>query len=190
MLAIGDSIMLGASNALQAAIPGVAVDAAVSRQFGEAVGLVGFYKEHNVLPNTIVIHLGTNGRATDGAIDQIMSLVGNDTVYFLTARVPRSWEAEVNDVLHRAAQRHKNLKVLEWRDYAGCHDDWFVGDGFHLQYPNGKNGYAAVHQGRYHRPSAHGLQEIVRALSGAVQPVGQLPEAEARDTPRSRAATA
>ncbi len=37
----------------------------------------------------------------------------------------------MNDTLHRALTRFANLKVLEWRDYVGCHDDWFV-DGFHL----------------------------------------------------------
>jgi len=62
----------------------------------------------------------------------MMSLAGpNRFVFFLTARVPRLWETEVNDTLHRALTRFPNLKVLEWRDYSGCHDDWFV-DGFHL----------------------------------------------------------
>ena len=41
-----------------------------------------------------------------------------------------------------AVQRWKNAHVLEWRDYSGCHDDWFVNDGFHLQ-PPGQHGYAA-----------------------------------------------
>ena len=35
----------------------------------------------------------------------------------------------------------KNAHALEWRDYAGCHDDWFVNDGFHLRTP-GQAAYA------------------------------------------------
>jgi peptidoglycan/LPS O-acetylase OafA/YrhL len=133
VLAVGDSVMQGSRGALQATIPGIAVDANKSRQFGEAVGIIGFYKQVNLLPAIVVVHLGTNGTVTDGAIDQIFTLTENRPVYFLTARVPRVWEPEVNDTLHRALARHPTMHVLEWRDYSGCHDDWFVNDGFHLR---------------------------------------------------------
>jgi hypothetical protein len=46
--------------------------------------------------------------------------------------VPRLWEADVNQKLHDGAARWKNAHVLEWRDFAGSHDDWFAGDGFHV----------------------------------------------------------
>ena len=142
VLAIGDSVMLGAKQALLNAIPGIGVDAVKSRQFGEAVHIISVYGAALAVPPVVVIHLGTNGRATDGAIDQIMTLLGPQRqVYFVTARVPRVWEAEVNDALHRAAQRFKNVHVLDWHNYAGCHDDWFVNDGFHLQ-PPGRVAYA------------------------------------------------
>ena len=141
-LAIGDSIMLGSKGKLTAAIPGMAVDAVVSRQFSQASAVLAEYKAHGVLPATIVIHLGTNGRITPALFDQIMATVGpGHTVYFLTARVPRPWESQVNATLHEGAQRWKNARVLEWHDFSGCHDDWFVHDGFHLQ-PPGQRGYA------------------------------------------------
>ena len=34
------------------------------------------------------------------------------------------------------------MRVLEWRDYAGCHDDWFVNDGFHLARRRASTAYA------------------------------------------------
>ena len=133
VLGIGDSVMQGASVALEATVPGMAIDATKSRQFGEAVGIMEQYRDAGALPATVVVHLGTNGRATEGAIDQVMEVAGPDrTVYFVTARVPRVWEGEVNENLHAGQGRHANARVLEWRDYAGCHDDWFVNDGFHL----------------------------------------------------------
>jgi peptidoglycan/LPS O-acetylase OafA/YrhL len=141
-LGIGDSVMQGATSSLESRIPGMAVDAARSRQFSQAIVVVDFYKTHNALPHDIVIHLGTNGRITDGLFDQMMSTIGaGHTVYFLTARVPRLWEAEVNMTLHSGLTRWKNARVLEWRDYAGCHDDWFVDDGFHLR-TQGQHAYA------------------------------------------------
>jgi hypothetical protein len=36
------------------------------------------------------------------------------------------------------------MRVLEWRDYAGCHDDWFR-DGFHVT-DKGQEGYGAFVQ--------------------------------------------
>jgi peptidoglycan/LPS O-acetylase OafA/YrhL len=147
VIAIGDSVMQGAANALRRHIPGIQVDATKSRQFGEAVALVGNYLAAGVLPKVVIVHLGTNGTATDGAIDQIMDLSQRGmkrTVYFLTARVPRTWESQVNDTLHRGAQRWPQMRVLEWRDYAGCHDDWFR-DGFHVT-DKGQEGYGAFVQ--------------------------------------------
>jgi peptidoglycan/LPS O-acetylase OafA/YrhL len=142
VLAIGDSVMRGSVGTLVNTIPGIVVDAVTSRQFGEAVGLIGFYNAAGLLPNVIVVHLGTNGRATDGALDQMLQLAGPKRfVFFVTARVPRVWEGEVNDTLHRAMTRFANVRVLEWRDYSGCHDDWFT-DGFHLT-DAGQQAYAS-----------------------------------------------
>jgi hypothetical protein len=92
-----------------------------------------YYRSHGLEPRAVVVHSGTNGRVTDQMFEQMMVAIGpGHEVYFLTARVPRSWESEVNKALHDGAKRFKNAHVLEWRDYAGCHDDWFVRDGYHL----------------------------------------------------------
>jgi peptidoglycan/LPS O-acetylase OafA/YrhL len=142
VLGIGDSVMQGASASLQSTIPGMAVDAARSRQFYQAVPVLQTYKSYGALPPTIVVGLGTNGRITDQLFDEIMNTIGpGHQVYFMTARVPRPWESEVNATLHNGAKRWPNAHVLEWRDYSGCHDDWFVNDGFHLRTP-GQHAYA------------------------------------------------
>jgi hypothetical protein len=143
VLAIGDSVVLGDKSRLLATVPGIAVDAKVSRQFWDAVSVVQAYQSFNALPATLVIHLGTNGRITPDLFDQLMRAIGPEhQVYFLTARVPRIWETEDNANLHAGMARWpKQVHVLEWRDYAGCHDDWFVNDGFHLRTP-GQYAYA------------------------------------------------
>jgi hypothetical protein len=133
VFAIGDSVMLGARGSLQAAVPGIAVDAKVSRQWGQAIDVLTFYRNQGLLANTVVVHLGTNGSFSPAAFDEMMRVLGNRQVYFLTARVPRLWEADVNQKLHDGVGRWKNnAHVLEWRDFAGSHDDWFAGDGFHV----------------------------------------------------------
>jgi len=143
VLGIGDSVMEGAESSLESTIPGMAVDAIKSRQFYQAIDIVRQYESLHALPATIVIHLGTNGRITNDLFDQMMQTIGpGHQVYFLTARVPRLWETEVNATLHAGARRWPNAHILEWRAFAGCHDDWFVSDGFHLRTP-GQHAYAA-----------------------------------------------
>ena len=85
MFAIGDSVMLGAKGALQQKIPGIIVDAVVSRQFAHAISVLQFYKDNGLLPPIVVVHLGTNGRFGDGEFDTMMATIGDDRqAYFLT----------------------------------------------------------------------------------------------------------
>jgi hypothetical protein len=142
VLAVGDSVLLGARSALQREIPGIQVDAVVSRQFGDAIAVLRGYADLGSLPQDVIIHLGTNGAFSDSQFDTMMSVLGRDRrVFFLTAREPRSWEGEVNTRLHTGAQRWPNARVVEWHDFANPHDDWFVSDGVHLT-DLGQQGYA------------------------------------------------
>ena len=61
--------------------------------------------------------------------------------------------------------------MLEWHDYSGCHDDWFVDDGFHLRTP-GQHAYAAfVHVGLLGQ-GADDLHEVAPCAQCAVRPTG------------------
>ncbi|MCU1427826.1 MAG: Acyltransferase family [Actinomycetia bacterium] len=133
VLAIGDSVMLGARGALQRDIPGIQVDAAVSRQFWDAISVLQQYARYGALPQTVVIHMGTNGAFSDAQFDQMMGVLGRSRrVVFVTAREPRSWEGLVNARLVAGWKRWPNSTVIDWHGYAGPHADWFVGDGIHL----------------------------------------------------------
>jgi hypothetical protein len=133
ILAIGDSVMLGANESLHAAIPGIFVDAKVSRQFWDAIVVLQAYKNAGLLPGTIIIHLGTNGAFRDDQFEQIMSVVGPDRrVFFVNAREPRPWEADVNSRLQVDVKRYPNAYIIDWHRKSAPHNDWFVQDGFHL----------------------------------------------------------
>ncbi|MDZ4826151.1 MAG: acyltransferase family protein [Actinomycetota bacterium] len=134
VLGVGDSVMLGAKGELTATVAGMGVDAVVSRQFAEAIRVFEDYKGLGYLPPTIVVHLGTNGRWNGPEFDHMMEVIGPDRkAYFVTARMPRTWEAEVNGKLTDGVSRHPdNAKLIDWRQYAGCHADWFASDGFHV----------------------------------------------------------
>ena len=143
ILAIGDSVMLGAVDSLGAAIPNIFVDAKVSRQFRDATFVLQQYKTEGLLPPTIVVHMGTNGDFTDAEFDQLMAVVGpKRVVFFVNAREPRQWESDVNRRLKNDTRKYRNARLLNWHDFGGAHDDWFVKDGIHLS-GAGAKGYAA-----------------------------------------------
>jgi peptidoglycan/LPS O-acetylase OafA/YrhL len=141
VLAIGDSVMLGAQQSLEATIPNMYVDAKVSRQFWDATVVLTFYRDHGLLPPRIVVHMGTNGAFTDSQFDDLMHVVGNRQVFFVNAREPRTWEGEVNERLAADVQKYKNAHLLDWHKWSDPHPDWFVSDGIHLT-GAGAAGYA------------------------------------------------
>jgi hypothetical protein len=142
VIGIGDSVMLGATAALQARIPGMVVNAVVSRPFGAAVALAQSYQINGQLGNAIVVHMGTNGIVTTGEFDQMMSFLKDvPRVVIVNLRVPRRWEAPDNAVLAAEVARYPNTVLLDWHTQGNAHPEWFYDDGIHLK-PDGAAAYA------------------------------------------------
>lgn len=142
VLGLGDSVMLGASGALQAAIPGIEVDAVVSRQFREAPGIAFWKSQAGVLPGTVVVHLGTNGTVLPGTCDELMAVLANRRVVIVGLTVPRSWEAANNVTLRDCAVRN-GAAFVDWHALSAGRADLLAADGFHLN-AAGATAYAAA----------------------------------------------
>ena len=140
--AIGDSVMLGAREALIAR--GFRVNAEVSRQFDDSARLVRLLAAGGHLPVNVIVHLGTNG-AIDGAdCDALVRAAGPARdVYLVTIKVPRPYRDPNNARLHACAHRHDNVSVIDWYALSRYHRGWFYGDGYHLR-PVGRHEYAAL----------------------------------------------
>jgi lysophospholipase L1-like esterase len=144
ILAIGDSVMLGAQDSLRADIPGVFVDANVSRQFWDATSVLQQYKTEGLLPPTIIVDVGTNGAFSDAQFAHMMSVVGGyRTIFFVNVREPRTWETEVNQRLATNVQEYPNAHLIDWHEQGNLHPDWFLSDGIHLS-ASGASGYALL----------------------------------------------
>ncbi len=145
--ALGDSVMLGAAQALQDTIGAdrVLVDAEESRQFPAGVDKLQFYRDSGQLGDEVVVQLGTNGTVNPEDFDRMMEVLkGVKKVVVLNTRVPRPWEEQVNQVLADGVKRYKNLAVLvDWHTIAGEHPEFFWDDGFHLR-PEGAQYYAQL----------------------------------------------
>lgn len=127
MLAIGDSVMLGAASALRAAIPGIEVDAKVSRQFGDGASIVQQRAADGSLPGTVVVHLGTNGSVS--RCDEMMETLAGHRVVLVTVFVPRSWEASTNAAIEGCAATH-GAAIADWHSVAS--PGILAGDGYHV----------------------------------------------------------
>lgn len=144
VFAIGDSVMVDGSDGLKKIFPNMVVDASVSRQLVDCIGVIQGYKDQGMLANVVLVGLGTNGPISPDQIDQVMKIAGKSRrVYWINTHVPtRSWEKSVNSDLDVAEKKYKNLKIIDWYNHSKNHDSWFYDDQVH---PNeeGSNYYAA-----------------------------------------------
>jgi peptidoglycan/LPS O-acetylase OafA/YrhL len=133
VLVVGDSVMVGATPALQQRLPAVDVDAEVGRQLRDAADLVAELNRSGRLRAVVVVHLGNNGSATPEQLDRLMNeLAGVERVVLVTANAPRPWRDAVNDRLGNLAAGHPNVQVLDWRAVVENEDGLIGSDGVHL----------------------------------------------------------
>lgn len=129
---LGDSIMRGAEEEIERRLGIDIVNATVSRQFLEAPALVADLVRRANRPQVVVIGLGTNGPVQTRHFDEVMEILGPETlVAFINVRVPRSWEATSNNELVAGVERHDNAILIDWFAMADDRDELFRGDGYH-----------------------------------------------------------
>jgi len=131
--AVGDSVMIDYQVPLKADVPGVAVLASVSRQWGEGENILNFLKAAHALGAEVIVGLGTNGPITNADFDNMMSILsGASRVVFVNTHVDRPWQDPNNTVLVKGASRYRNAVVADWATLAAQHPEWFGPDGTHL----------------------------------------------------------
>jgi hypothetical protein len=119
--AIGDSVMLGASDELTSR--GIKVNAVVSRQFRDAVPIVQRLKAAGKLRRKVIIHLGNNGILIAAAdCDRISQIAGpGRTLYLVTLKILRWYRRTQNERLAACAQRRTNTVLIDWFGYSRQH---------------------------------------------------------------------
>jgi hypothetical protein len=145
VLAVGDSIMLGATQALFTAFGGnIIIDALVSRRFAFAEEVLDGYRGRGAIPDTVIIDLGTNGSLTVEEFDSLMaSLADVPRVFFVTVVVPRAFEQATNDLLVSEVAKWDTAHLIDWHTVVAGHPEYVGADGFHLT-GTGVRVYAAV----------------------------------------------
>ncbi len=131
--AVGDSVMLDYQDPLKTSVPGIDVDASVSRQWSEGESILQTLKADGQLGGDVIVGLGTNGPITDSDFDAMMAVLGGASrVVFVNVHVDRPWQDPNNAVLAKGATRYPNVVVADWATLAAQNPQWFGADGTHL----------------------------------------------------------
>jgi hypothetical protein len=142
-MAVGDSVMLASAPELAAALPGIYINAKLSRHMFAGISIVDHLARARHLRRVVIVGLGTNGPVTADQINRLRAVIGNRWLLLINTFVPRSWEHEVNATLARAAGRYPNVLLVNWHSAIEHHQSLLWSDGIHPQ-PTGGKLYAKV----------------------------------------------
>lgn len=145
VLALGDSVMLGAATCMTPL--GIKVDAAESRSFYAGADILTARAEADRLPDRVVVHLGTNGPIATADLASLVTALDGHEVYWINVHLPELadyyYADEVNGLLEEQAEMLDNLHVIDWDATAEEHPGWLYSDGTHLT-PKGCAGFARM----------------------------------------------
>ncbi|MDO8383306.1 MAG: acyltransferase family protein [Microbacterium sp.] len=137
--AIGDSVMLASAPGLMERMPGIQIDASVSRSLNAGVGIAEAQAAAGQLRPYVVIALGTNGPISAEALARLEQAIGPDRhLVLVNAFAPRDWIAGVNSELATFDAAQANVVVADWAGAAAAHQDLLAGDRIHPGPTGGK----------------------------------------------------
>lgn len=144
VMSIGDSVMLASAPELAESMPGIYINAKVSRAMIAGVALVQHLAASKRLRRVVIVGLGTNGPVALSQIQQLRRAIGaHRWLVLVNTFVPRPWENEVNTTIAEAAHRYPNVLLVNWHKAIEHHTDLLWSDGIHPM-PIGGKLYAKV----------------------------------------------
>ena len=153
--AVGDSVMLAASQALNADYPGIFIDADVSRHYTAGVEVLRQLKDSGQLRSTVFLGFGTNGAAFPDQMEEMINLIGPDhTIVMATPYGDREWMGQARQEVIEAAKTHDNVYMADWCGHAQAHPDLLFEDGVHPM-PEGAEEYSKAFGEALEQSSAH-----------------------------------
>lgn len=130
--AVGDSVMLASAHALQTVLPGIYINAVVSRQMSAGVQVVRHLAATGRLRPVLLLGLGTNGNMSKGEIRQIRAAIGpHRWLVLINTYEPRPWEQPVNAVINAAASNDPHVLLVNWHGAIGKHTNMLRDDDVH-----------------------------------------------------------
>jgi len=142
--AVGDSVMVASAAALQAAMPGIYIDAQVGRQMATGLAVIRSLAARHRLRHIVVVGLGTNGDITSAQMRQLRRAIGSSRdLILINTFGPMQWESEVNAVISYAVRHASHAELANWNQAIRHRTNLLWPDGIHPQ-PPGARLYAHV----------------------------------------------
>jgi len=134
---VGDSVLLGASDVLYEYFSKCYVDAEIGRTAYVIEPILVSLRDRGILGEVVVINCGSNGDCPDEYKDIIMEALTDRQVFWVTA----TNNDGANETIFDYAEGYENLHVIDWATISEGHEEYFAGDGLHLE-QEGKYAYA------------------------------------------------
>jgi peptidoglycan/LPS O-acetylase OafA/YrhL len=156
VLAVGDSVMLGAGSALSGALGReLSIDAVVSRQPTEIIDRLLAYRAERALPRRVIVQIGNNGPVYYADWQRLKNaLAGVPLVVLVNVRVDQSWQSEVNQEMREAVTAWRHATIADWYHVSATQGT--LVDGTHTSVLGGDL-YAAVIERALERPHLGGV---------------------------------
>ncbi len=130
--AIGDSVMLASAPGLIGRLPGIQIDAAVSRSSWAGPGILQALADSGQLRPYVVLALGTNGPLDAESMQEMATIIGPKRhLVLVNAFAPREWIPGVNAELDAFAAAHRNVEIADWSTAIAGRTDLLAGDQIH-----------------------------------------------------------
>ena len=137
---VGDSVILGIRNQLEAREHIGLINARVGRQAPELLSIIK--KDKLKMSDSVtILNLGNNNRLTSAQVIEILDELNTQPlVIVVNTAVPREWRDYNNQLISQSALNYPNVRVVDWAKKSENHPEYFAPDGVHL-IPAGINAY-------------------------------------------------
>lgn len=133
ILAIGESVMLGAQGGLKDTFKKVSIDAAVGRQAADIEARAAELAAAGALRETVILHTGSNGYIERSQLKQtLQALAPAQRIVVVNVDVPREWQDPNNELIAELVAQTPNAVLADWHARAQLEGDVHVKDGIHL----------------------------------------------------------
>ena len=141
VVGIGDSVMLGAVNALYEKFPNGYFDAVFGRTIYDGKKVTAWMAEQGTLGDVVVFSLGTNSYIEEADVEELIQYCGDrPTFWITTVGVSNDSNEKTRDVL----SRYEKAYIVDWESEATEHlSAYILADGLHPT-PEGAAAYAQL----------------------------------------------
>ena len=143
---IGDSVTVSAADDLRSKMPGISVDAKVSREVSDGLDIARKQRDKHELGRIVVVSLSTNSGMTQEDVDTLTDLAESDQtreIVLVTGQAPPKldWVKTSNETVRSAGKKSDKIVVADWAKASDGRPDLMVSDGVHPE-PPGQDLYA------------------------------------------------